>query len=167
MVDGVRAVPDIGDVVDRDELDAAAVGAEGVVVTATQGIVVVEDHVARHVAADHGVEKRGDQIVEVRDADRGAGTIEIHILQARGVDAVADADRGDVHVQAGEGHAVDEVIPVGSGSVGQRVAAGAGLLVRIAVAEEEDLIVPAGERRVDGHRLLDAGGEVGVAIERP
>src|SRR5690606_16054270 len=114
-------------------------------------------------SAQHLVDQRVDQVVEVVDAQRGVvhSAVDIDVFQALVVDAVADTDGGDVDAVVG-----DEIIPVSRRGVIQGMASGAGLLVGVAVADEDDLVVPPQQRGVGAHGLLDGRGEVGGGVYR-
>src|SRR5690606_36238266 len=72
------------------------------------------------------------------------------------------ADGGDTDVVA-----VDESVPVRRRATGQRGAARAGLLVRVAVTDEEHMVFPARYRVVGIHGFLDRIGKVGLPAEWP
>ncbi|MNF58945.1 hypothetical protein D3C84_405230 [compost metagenome] len=120
------------------------------------------EHVARDIAAHQLSEQGVDQLLEAGHRQRRALPVQVDILQASGVDAIAYAHRGDVQVVV-----VDEVVPGRRRGIGQGIAIAAGLLIGVAVADEHHLVVVAVQWLVDSHGFFDTGGEIGVAAERP
>ncbi|MDT4826707.1 hypothetical protein FQZ97_600240 [compost metagenome] len=159
--DRAGAVPGIGGGTDLDRQDApGTVGAIGVVIPPTHRIVAAQQDIARDHPADNLAGQGIDQVIEGIHHDGRAGAVDIHILEPVGIDAVAHANGGDADAVI-----VDEGVPLAGHCRGQGGSARPGLLIGVAVADEEDLVAPARNRRVDRQGFLDRRGEVRRAVE--
>ena len=118
-------------------------------------------YVAVDQPANHLINQGIDQIIEVINQDGRTAAIQINILQAGTIDAIAYANGGDIDVVE-----IDEAIPGSRRRVAQRIATRASLLIGVAIADEEDLIAPARNRGVSSHGFINASSKVRLPVKR-